>query len=234
MTYTVNLSGGKDSTAMLLMMLERLEPIDEVVFFDTGWEFPEMYEHLNLLEKNIGMPITRLKPDKSFDYWMLYHEITRGKRKGARGYGFARPNARWCTTIKTNTIDKYLKGRNTIRCLGIASDEVKRAKPRESFRYPLVEWGITESEALEYCYNRGYSWSGLYEKFDRVSCWCCPLKRIGELRNLKKYYPELWDELLEMESKSSNRFRCDYSASELDKRFENDIRIMRGRGVQTP
>ena len=38
----VSLSGGKDSTAMLLMLLERGEPVADVVFFDTGWEFPEM------------------------------------------------------------------------------------------------------------------------------------------------------------------------------------------------
>lgn len=46
----VSLSGGKDSTAMLLMLLERGEPVADVVFFDTGWEFPEMYEHLEKLE----------------------------------------------------------------------------------------------------------------------------------------------------------------------------------------
>lgn len=43
----VSLSGGKDSTAMLLMMLERGEDIHSVVFFDTGWEFPEMHEHID-------------------------------------------------------------------------------------------------------------------------------------------------------------------------------------------
>ena len=46
----VSLSGGKDSTAMLLILLERGEPVADVVFFDTGWEFPEMYEHLAKLE----------------------------------------------------------------------------------------------------------------------------------------------------------------------------------------
>ena len=39
----VSLSGGKDSTAMLLMLLERGEPVADVMFFDTGSEFLEMY-----------------------------------------------------------------------------------------------------------------------------------------------------------------------------------------------
>ena len=51
----VSLSGGKDSTAMLLMLLERGEPVADVVFFDTGWEFPEMYEYLEKLEAFTGL-----------------------------------------------------------------------------------------------------------------------------------------------------------------------------------
>ena len=60
--YTIaSLSGGKDSTAMLLRLLEEARPIDEILFCDTGWEFPQMYDHLARLERYIGRPITRLK-----------------------------------------------------------------------------------------------------------------------------------------------------------------------------
>lgn len=41
--HAVSLSGGKDSTAMLLLMIERNMPIDMVLYADTGMEFPEMY-----------------------------------------------------------------------------------------------------------------------------------------------------------------------------------------------
>ena len=44
--HAVSLSGGKDSTAMLLLMIERGMPIDVVLTADTGMEFPEMYEHM--------------------------------------------------------------------------------------------------------------------------------------------------------------------------------------------
>ena len=64
----ISLSGGKDSTAMLLMMLERKEPIHSIVFFDTGWEFPQMLDHINLLEKRTGIKIVRLKAKRPFEY----------------------------------------------------------------------------------------------------------------------------------------------------------------------
>lgn len=36
------ISGGKDSTAMLLLMMERGMPIDAVIYADTGMDFPEI------------------------------------------------------------------------------------------------------------------------------------------------------------------------------------------------
>ncbi|WP_132587301.1 phosphoadenosine phosphosulfate reductase domain-containing protein [Allofournierella massiliensis] len=36
------MSGGKDSTAMLLRLVEENRPIDEILYCDTGWEFPQM------------------------------------------------------------------------------------------------------------------------------------------------------------------------------------------------
>lgn len=40
--HLVSFSGGKDSTAMLLGMLERDMKIDCILFCDTGLEFPAM------------------------------------------------------------------------------------------------------------------------------------------------------------------------------------------------
>lgn len=67
--YVVSLSGGKDSTAMLLRLSEEHRPVDRILFCDTGLEFPQMYEHLTKLERYIGRPITRLKAEHSFEYY---------------------------------------------------------------------------------------------------------------------------------------------------------------------
>ena len=51
--HAVSLSGGKDSSAMLLLMIERGMPINMVLSADTGMEFSEMYEHLAKLDEHL-------------------------------------------------------------------------------------------------------------------------------------------------------------------------------------
>ena len=75
--HLVSFSGGKDSTAMLLGMIERGMKIDCILFCDTGLEFPAMYDHIARLEKDIGMPVTRVRAEKSFEEMMFYADIKR-------------------------------------------------------------------------------------------------------------------------------------------------------------
>lgn len=228
MKHIVSFSGGKDSTAMLLRMLEENMKIDDIIFCDVGKDFPDMIEHVDKVKKYIkekyNKEITVLKADKSFDYYMFEHAKTRGKNKGKKGYGWATMRARWCTTLlKNKVINDYLKkykDEGYVEYVGIAVDEPKRIKDKI---YPLVEWGMTEKDCLQYCYDRDFDWNGLYEHFDRVSCWCCPLKNLKELKVLYKYYPKLWAELKEMDFKSYNKFRADYSVEELEKKFEGRV-----------
>ena len=145
MKYIVSFSGGKDSTAMLLKMLEDNWDIAEIIYCDTGKEFPQMYEHIEKVKKyikeNYNMEITTLKAKKSFDYYMFEHIKTRGKNKGSKGYGWATMGIRWCTTLLKNyVIDSYLKkyknqAETYVECVGIAYDEQKRIKDKI---YPLV------------------------------------------------------------------------------------------------
>lgn len=226
--HVVSLSGGKDSTAMLLMMLEKGMQVDEVVCCDTGLEFPEMYEHLAKVEQHTGIQITHLKADKSFEHYMYDHVRVRGEYEGLAGYGWPRPRARWCTAyLKTKVIDRYFKElrktHNVIEYVGIAADEAWREKDK---RYPLIEWGITEKQALDYCYERGFRWGGLYDSFKRVSCWCCPLQPLSELKKLRAMHPDLWQRLREMDARAWNSFRIDYTVEDLEQRFaEEDMQL---------
>lgn len=214
---------------MLLMMLERNMPIDHILFCDTGMEFPAMYDHLDKLERYTGRPITRIRADKSFQFYLLEAEVKRKpdspvlRRCGCnpRGNGWPGPQLRWCTSrLKTDVINAHLrelkKDYHLVQYLGIAADEPKRVK---ALNYPLVGWGVTEKQALAYCYEKGFDFGGLYELFDRVSCWCCPLQGLAELRALREHFPDLWKDLLTWDNQSWRQFRADYSVQELDTRF---------------
>lgn len=223
--HVVNLSGGKDSTAMLLMMIEKNMPIDEIIFCDTTVEFPEMYKHISRLEKYIGMSITILRADKDFEHYLLYYKKTRGKYMNDLGYSFPWTRSRWCTSIlKTNVIDKYFKEKskhhNIIQYVGIAYDEPNRIKDDKNIKYPLHEWGVTEQQALEYCYNKGFDWGGLYKEMKRVSCWCCPLQSIGDVRNLYQNHRELWNQLETWQNQTWKPFRNLKTVQEYARRFQ--------------
>jgi len=62
--HVISVSGGKDSTATLLLALERC-PAGSVVpiFCDTGNEHQATYDYLGYLEQALGVTITRLKAD---------------------------------------------------------------------------------------------------------------------------------------------------------------------------
>ena len=228
MKHIVSFSGGKDSTAMLLRMLEENMTVDEILFCDTGKDFPDMSEHIKkvntYIKEHYNKTIAKLQSEKSFDYYMFEHEKTRGKNKGKKGYGWATMRCRWCTTLlKNNVINKYLNDYEDdyVEYIGIAYDEPKRIKDK---KYPLIDWKMTEKDCLEYCYSKGFNWNGLYEHFDRLSCWCCPLKNQKELKILYTYYPELWQELKQMDEKSYNKFKQNYSVKDLEKKFSQELK----------
>ena len=235
--HIVSLSGGKDSTAMLLRMVEEGWPIDHILFCDTGLEFPEMYEHINKLESYTNLPITRLKSERPFEYYFLEHSPKRKNPAltGRNGFSWAGPRNRWCTAVlKTRVIDSYIaklaNGREVIQYIGIAADEQKRIRDK---RYPLVEWNMTEDDCLVYCKERGFEWGGLYDIFTRVSCWCCPLQSFDELRRLRTHFPELWNQLMVWDNQTWRTFLKNYSVQQLDIRFAfEEERLSQGLSIR--
>lgn len=176
--HVVSFSGGKDSTAMLLRMIEEGMPVDMILYCDTGVEFPEMEEHVKQVEEYINRPITKIKADHDFMWYAKEKEIVvrsekpkRGVSDGSVQYGYGWPSARvrWCTArLKQEVISLYLKNLskdyNLIQYVGIAADEPKRKK---NLNYPLIKWGMSEKDCLKYCYDRGFTWGG-YTKFGIV------------------------------------------------------------------
>lgn len=234
--HVVSFSGGKDSTAMLLHMIELGMQIDCILFCDTGLEFPDMYAHIDKVEQDIGREITRIRCDQSYEYLMFDTPVKRkantafAQRYGNihTGYGWAGPRMRWCTAkLKDVPRERFLRPLrekyDVLEYIGIAADEGYRLERKcnkvQHHVHPLVEWGWAEADCLQYCRGHGYDWNGLYEHFKRVSCWCCPLQLLSELRQLYEHYPQLWEKLKDWDKRTWRNFRADYSVEQLEARF---------------
>lgn len=250
-TLVPSFSGGKDSTYLVLRLHELGVKMADIVFFDTGWEFSSMDAHIAQVEDIIKQKITRLVPRENFDFLFARKVRTRSSKYSFTGYGWPSAPRRWCTGQKQRAIDAYAKALTwqgvalpVVQCIGYAADERKRVEkhrqiktpPFQEFDYPMVAWGVTESQALEYCKERGLLWDGLYDIFDRVSCWCCPLGGISNAEKVYRHFPELWQRMLEMESWLPERYRQytgKYTVSDLDRRFyEEEIRLSQQKPQQ--
>ncbi len=99
--HVVSFSGGKDSTAMLLKMLEMGMQVDVVLCCDTGLVVPQLYDHIRKVEENTGIEVTTVKSEHSFEYLMFDKPIKRKKKelRGKTGYSWAGPLMRWCTNL---------------------------------------------------------------------------------------------------------------------------------------
>lgn len=232
--HIASFSGGKDSTAMVLRLIELGEPLDEVMHCDTTAEFPAMYRHVEKVKKVVedaGIKFTTLRAEKDFEHYLLHHvPATRRKPEleGMVGYSWPGPLSRWCTrTLKLDLLNKHIrelrKNYTLVQYIGLAADEKYRLE-RENNRapeltYPLVRWGWDEAQAIAYCKEKGYDWEGLYDVFDRVSCWLCPLQPLEDLRKLRKHYPELWQKLQDLDAKTWRWFKSGVKVKDFDRRF---------------
>lgn len=229
MKHIVSFSGGKDSTLMLLLMLEKGMPIDEIIFADTGMEFQELYDYIERIEGVIGRKVTKLKPNITWDELFF-----RPKRKGKNlGKPMFFPMTMACNMnayLKRAPISKYyrsIEGEYTVY-IGIAKNEperYERLKPNE--KAPLYKWGIDENFVIQELKRRGLH-NPLYDTFDRLGCYTCPNINLKELRLMRKRYPAEYAKLLwygEQAEKNatSQRFaeyKPGWTLTQLEKRFQ--------------
>ena len=228
-------SGGKDSTAAIITYLSHRGKIDEavycrVMFNDTiSAEHPEHEEFIyrtaipKLESWGIPVKIVQAKTNYVGQFMTTFQS---GKREGEI-YGFPLRRGPWCNSqLKVRPLEKYFQSIGEYQnIVGIAYDEGARAakKTVAGILLPLVEYKILEADTFEICRREGLL-SPAYEFTSRLGCWFCHNQRVGQLKQLYKYHPELWAELESLDRLSPLTFRPDHTLRHYTERFARESR----------
>lgn len=129
MKYYASVSFGKDSLAMLFMLIDKGYQLDEVVFYDTGMEFQAIYNTRDAvlpILKKLGIKYTELHPEQPFLWTMFERPV---KKRGTniihkKGYSWCGGTCRWGTSEKLRALKAHTK--DGIDYVGIAADETHR------------------------------------------------------------------------------------------------------------
>lgn len=178
-------SGGIDSTALALVM-----PKAQPVFTDTGWEFDELYTHIERFEQVTGREVLKIKES-------LPAIIERKKY-------LPNHNARFCTELsKIKPLNKFLAGNlPATLMIGLRADEDRTGNLTEmeglTIRYPLQEMGLNRLACVQTCLK--YDLLPRYPVYmARGGCKGCFYKRKSEVLAMIALVPEVVDELQALE-----------------------------------
>ena len=128
MRSVASVSFGKDSLAMILLLLERNIQLDEVIFYNSGIEFDCIYhirDQITPILEQRGVRFTEVKPDAPFLYYMLEKPVNSKKNGFHLGYRWCGGKCRWGTKLKTNALDGIALDAE-VHYVGIAADEPER------------------------------------------------------------------------------------------------------------
>lgn len=217
--HVVSLSGGKDSSALAVVLKERFPQLPfEYVFCDTEYELPETYEYLDRLEAFLGKKIIRLnaldslgiarKPGRrAFDVWLNEY------------YGGFLPNARtrWCTRVlKIRPFEVFIGNSTAYSYIGIRADEQRdgysakkpvvisdRANIIPCYPFKDLKFGIADvTAALE---RSGLGIPTYYKWRSRSGCYFCFYQQRGEWARLRQEHPHLFESARRFEKATGER-----------------------------
>ncbi len=191
--HIVNLSGGKDSTALAIFLRDKIPQV-EYLFCDTHKELNETYEYLDRLSAYLQRPIIKLNAQRGFDHWLDM-------------YGGMLPSAqvRWCTRkLKIEPFENYVGSETVWSYVGIRADEARSGyvstKPNIHPIFPFKEFGLGLGDIERLLEESGLGLPSYYEWRQRSGCFFCFYQRNSEWVGLMERHPELFAQAKAYES----------------------------------
>lgn len=193
--HILGISGGRDSAALAVYMRQTRPELElEYFFTDTGKELAEVYAFLDRLEGFLGRPITRLNPDRDFDFWLKEYK-----------HFLPSPRTRWCTRqLKLRPLEQWLKddleaGVVVHSYVAIRADEPSREGYQATngnmvVHFPLREVGIDRAGVIDMLESAGVGEPEYYQWRTRSGCTFCFFQQKIEWVRLKREHPDSYEE----------------------------------------
>jgi len=188
----VSFSGGKDSLACLCLAGKILSR-PEVLFINTGLEFPETVQYVHDLCTAQKVRLEEINAEGDF-----FEQV--------KVFGPPAKDFRWCCkTNKLGPMTAFLKERYPGGCVTIEGRRIYESFNRSTIKAvernpyvptqttlaPIRDWRALE--VMLYIRWNGLSPNPLYEEdLERIGCWLCPAALQSEFSGLKATHPSLY------------------------------------------
>lgn len=208
--HILALSGGKDSAALAVYLRDKYPYREfEYVYTDSGCELPETYAYLDRIRAVLGIDITVIRPEKSWDnYWSL---VKVKKTKYGNFTYLPTPKNRWCTEVlKLIPYEEWLKKNyfdyRVYSYVGLRADEKDN---RQGFRwnnsnvkpvYTFIEDGLVYGDVKKLLNKSGLGFPDYYRWRKRSGCYFCFYQTKREWLGLYENHPNLFYKAMSYET----------------------------------
>lgn len=230
----ISYGGGTNSTALLIGLVERKQPVDLILFADTGGERPGTYAYIEvfsawLVERGYPEIVTVFYVNREGERVTLEGRSLQTERLPSLAYGFKKCSMRYKRDPQNKFVNNWQPARDcwkqegkVTKYLGFDADEPQRARDMDDkkyrYRYPLVEWNWGREECVEAIEAADLPQPG------KSSCFFCPAMKPREILQIKACHPDLLERALAIERAAAPHCRGSIVGLGRDWKWEDMIK----------
>lgn len=174
-----------------------------------------------IIKERWGIEVEHYDAGESYEHHFYRVRSEKSPTNGGVMYGWPMRRTAWCNSdLKMRALRKARAEKGNIIYIGIAADEPNRFHNlTETKKSPLVEAEWDEAYCRQWCEENNLL-SPIYTTATRGGCWFCHNQGVGQLRLLRKNYPEYWALMLKWDDDSPVTFHADgHTVHDFERRF---------------